>query len=70
MGMNSLVLLSTRWCVNFVIGHIQTMTDPFQLPEIKPYPQESSILILDNLAIHKSDILREIVESQSMLCYC
>jgi transposase len=34
----------------------------FQLPTMNPYPQDKSILILDNCAIHKTRALREIVE--------
>ena len=33
-----------------------------QLPKMNPYPQDKSILILDNCAIHKTRVLREIVE--------
>ena len=33
-----------------------------QLPKMNPYPQDKSILILDNCAIHKTHALREIVE--------
>ena len=29
---------------------------------MNPYPQDKSILILDNCAIHKTRVLREIVE--------
>lgn len=32
---------------------------------MNPYPQDRSILILDNCAIHKSELLREVVEAQS-----
>lgn len=34
-----------------------------QLPQMKPYPQDKSVLILDNCAIHKSQLLREVVEA-------
>ncbi len=30
---------------------------------MKPYPQDKSVLILDNCAIHKSDALHEVVEA-------
>jgi hypothetical protein len=30
---------------------------------MNPYPQDKSVLILDNCAIHKSEALREVVES-------
>jgi hypothetical protein len=36
----------------------------FKLPNMNPYPQDNSVLILDNCAIHKSAILREMVEAQ------
>ncbi|KZP32788.1 hypothetical protein FIBSPDRAFT_656379, partial [Athelia psychrophila] len=32
------------------------------LPKMNPYPQDRSVLVLDNCAIHKSDALREVVE--------
>lgn len=34
---------------------------------MNPYPNDNSILILDNCAIHKSDILRELVEEKGCL---
>lgn len=33
-----------------------------QLPKMNPYPQDCSVLIIDNCAIHKSAALCEIVE--------
>jgi hypothetical protein len=33
---------------------------------MNPYPQDNSILIMDNCAIHKSDALRDIVEAHSL----
>jgi hypothetical protein len=30
---------------------------------MNPYPQDKSVLILDNCAIHKGEALREVVES-------
>jgi len=33
------------------------------LPQMNPYPQDRSVLILDNCAIHKSTALREVVEA-------
>ncbi|EGO05062.1 hypothetical protein SERLA73DRAFT_43845, partial [Serpula lacrymans var. lacrymans S7.3] len=33
------------------------------LPVINPYPQDKSIIILDNCAIHKMNAVREVVES-------
>ncbi|KAI4518010.1 hypothetical protein K523DRAFT_223592, partial [Schizophyllum commune Tattone D] len=32
------------------------------LPQMNPYPQPRSVLILDNCAIHKSQALRQVVE--------
>ncbi|KZV62066.1 hypothetical protein PENSPDRAFT_591972 [Peniophora sp. CONT] len=32
------------------------------LPAMKPFPQDKSVLLLDNCAIHKSDYLRQLVE--------
>ncbi|KZP21878.1 hypothetical protein FIBSPDRAFT_687136, partial [Athelia psychrophila] len=32
------------------------------LPHMNPYPQDRSVLILDNCSIHKSEALREVVE--------
>ncbi len=34
---------------------------------MNPYPNDNSILILDNCAIHKSDMLRQVVEAQGCL---
>ncbi|KAF8220664.1 hypothetical protein L208DRAFT_1066892, partial [Tricholoma matsutake] len=34
------------------------------LPQMNPFPQDRSVLILDNCAIHKSELLREVVEAQ------
>lgn len=31
---------------------------------MNPYPQDRSVLILDNCSIHKSEALREVVEAQ------
>jgi transposase len=39
----------------------------FQLPKMNPYPQDNSVLVLDNCAIHKSTALREVVEAQGQL---
>ena len=39
----------------------------FQLPQMNPYPQNKSVLILDNCAIHKSVALREVVEAKGKL---
>jgi transposase len=36
---------------------------------MNPYPQNRSVLILDNCAIHKSAALREVVEAQGMFFY-
>ncbi|KZS87565.1 hypothetical protein SISNIDRAFT_419389, partial [Sistotremastrum niveocremeum HHB9708] len=33
------------------------------IPLMNPYPGDRSVLILDNCAIHKSRLLREVVES-------
>lgn len=30
---------------------------------MNPYPQDRSVLILDNCAIHKSEVLREVIEA-------
>jgi transposase len=30
---------------------------------MNPYPQDCSVLILDNCAIHKSEVLREVIEA-------
>jgi hypothetical protein len=38
-----------------------------QLPNMNPYPQDKSILILDNCAIHKTRALREIVEGSGQV---
>ncbi|KIL63077.1 hypothetical protein M378DRAFT_80334 [Amanita muscaria Koide BX008] len=35
-----------------------------QLPRMEPYPNDNSVLILDNCAIHKSTPLREVIEAQ------
>jgi hypothetical protein len=32
-----------------------------QIPEMKPYPQEQSVLIIDNCRIHHNDALMELV---------
>jgi transposase len=37
-----------------------------QLPRMNPFPAERSVLILDNCAIHKHDLLRELVEGYGM----
>ena len=34
---------------------------------MNPYPQNKSIIVLDNCAIHKSDLLREVVEGSGQL---
>ena len=34
---------------------------------MNPYPQDNSIIILDNCVIHKSDVLREVVEANGQL---
>jgi hypothetical protein len=33
---------------------------------MNPFPQEKSVLILDNCAIHKSAALREVIEAKSI----
>lgn len=38
---------------------------PAQLPEMQPFPNDRSVLLLDNCAIHKSELLREVVEAKS-----
>jgi transposase len=38
-----------------------------QLPNMNPYPQDKSILILDNCVIHKTCALQEIVEGSSQV---
>jgi len=38
--------------------------DNFQLPQMNPFPQERSVLILDNYAIHKSAALHEVIEKK------
>lgn len=39
------------------------MLTNFQLPKMNPYPQDHSVLVLDNCSIHKSEVLQEIVEA-------
>ena len=34
---------------------------------MNPYPQDNSIIVLDNCAIHKSEVLREVVEANGQL---
>jgi transposase len=34
---------------------------------MNPYPQDKSIIVLDNCAIHKSELLREVVEASGHL---
>jgi transposase len=34
---------------------------------MNPYPQDCSVLILDNCAIHKSMALREVIEGQGSI---
>ncbi|KAI0043139.1 hypothetical protein FA95DRAFT_1499052 [Auriscalpium vulgare] len=36
------------------------------LPQMNPYPQPRSVLIMDNASIHKSDALREVIEASGM----
>ncbi|EIN03861.1 hypothetical protein PUNSTDRAFT_77500 [Punctularia strigosozonata HHB-11173 SS5] len=36
------------------------------LPRMNPYPQDQSVLILDNCSIHKMDTLRRVVEGQGL----
>ncbi|KAF8234700.1 hypothetical protein L208DRAFT_1547145 [Tricholoma matsutake] len=36
---------------------------------MNPFPQDRSVLILDNCAIHKSELLHEVVEAQEVFCY-
>ena len=36
----------------------------FQLSQMNPFPQDRSVLILDNCAIHKSAALREVIEAK------
>ena len=38
-----------------------------QLPKMNPYPQDNSIIVLDNCAIHKSEVLREVVTANGQL---
>lgn len=35
---------------------------------MQPYPQDKSVLILDNCAIHKNAALREVIESTGEFC--
>jgi transposase len=37
-----------------------------KLPQMNPFPQDESVLIMDNCSIHKSEHLREVVESYGM----
>jgi transposase len=34
---------------------------------MNPFPEDNSVLVLDNCAIHKSDALRAVVEAQGHL---
>jgi transposase len=43
----------------YLFGFLLTIC---QLPKMNPYPQDKSILILDNCAIHKMCALQKIVE--------
>jgi len=36
---------------------------------MNPYPQDRSILVLDNCSIHKSELLREVIEGQRKSYY-
>jgi hypothetical protein len=38
-----------------------------QLPRMNRYPQDKSIIVLDNCAIHKSEVLREVVNANGQL---
>ncbi|KAJ8508493.1 hypothetical protein ONZ45_g9242 [Pleurotus djamor] len=37
------------------------------LPKMNPFPQDKSVLIMDNCAIHKSEILRELIEARGVV---
>ena len=50
-----LVLLFLLHCLSY---------DNFQLPQMNPFPQDRSVLILGNCAIHKSAALREVIEAK------
>jgi hypothetical protein len=38
-------------------------TEIFQLPELKPYPNDQSVLVLDNCRIHHNEALVELVQA-------
>ena len=40
-----------------------------QLPEMNPYPQPGSVLVMDNCNTHKSDTVHEAVEAAGMLLW-
>jgi hypothetical protein len=48
-------------CMFYFFGFLLSCL-PLQLSKMNPYPQDKSILILDNCAIHKMRALREIIE--------
>ena len=48
--------------VRCMFYHFESLLTFCQLPKMNPFPQDKSILILDNCAIHKTRALREIVE--------
>jgi hypothetical protein len=45
-------------------GRCFDMLTRLQLPQMNKFPNDRSVLILDNCAIHKSEYLREIIEAQ------
>lgn len=70
---------SDEFC-DFILNEVACNIPPFhqapsklivsqQLPKMNPYPNDRSILILDNCAIHKCAALREIFEAQSALMF-
>ncbi|KAJ3803707.1 hypothetical protein F5876DRAFT_54212 [Lentinula aff. lateritia] len=43
----------------YILSALQIVTHFFQLPCMKPYPDEESVLIMDNCQIHHTNTLLE-----------
>ena len=54
------------WCIvcSTSSGFYSTVC---QLPDMNPYPQDKSILILNNSVIHKTRALQEVIEGSSQV---
>lgn len=56
-----------KWCVIF--SFYLLFADTLQLPRMNPWPEENSVLVMDNCSIHKAEALNRIVTAMGKILY-